>query len=73
MLFFATAFLVNIVFSQHQGRWPLYLVRDLHYRESFYGGVFVLNTLLIVGVRRCRSTSRWRTGERGCRSAWRSR
>ena len=48
MLFFATAFLVNIVFSQHQGAMPLYLVRDLHYRESFYGGLFVLNTLLIV-------------------------
>ena len=48
MLFFATALLVNIVFSQHQGAMPLYLVRDLHYRESFYGGLFVLNTLLIV-------------------------
>jgi predicted MFS family arabinose efflux permease len=50
MLFFATAFLVNIVFSQHQGAMPLYLVRDLHYRESFYGGLFVLNTLLIVAI-----------------------
>ena len=50
MLFFATALLVNIVFSQHQGAMPLYLVRDLHYRESFYGGLFVLNTLLIVAL-----------------------
>jgi predicted MFS family arabinose efflux permease len=50
MLFFATAFLVNIVFSQHQGAMPLYLVRDLHYRESFYGGLFVLNTLVIVAI-----------------------
>lgn len=50
MLFFATAFLVNVVFSQHQGAMPLYLVRDLHYRESFYGGLFVLNTLIIVAI-----------------------
>jgi MFS family permease len=50
MLFFATAFLANIVFTQHQGAMPLYLVRDLHYRESFYGGLFVLNTLVIVAI-----------------------
>src|SRR5205085_8448330 len=29
---------------------PLYLVRDLHFRESFFGALFVLNTLLIVAV-----------------------
>jgi predicted MFS family arabinose efflux permease len=50
LLFFTTSFLMNIVFAQHQGAMPLYLVRDLHYRESFYGGLFVLNTLLIVAV-----------------------
>ena len=50
MLFLATAFLVNVVFSQHQGAMPLYLVRDLHYRESFYGALFVLNTLIIVAI-----------------------
>ena len=50
LLFFATAFLLNVVFSQHTGAMPLYLVRDLHYRESFYGGLFVLNTLIIVAV-----------------------
>ncbi|MES2180046.1 MAG: MFS transporter [Gemmatimonadota bacterium] len=50
MLFMTTALLVNIVFSQHQGAMPLYLVRDLHYRESFYGSLFVLNTLIIVAV-----------------------
>ena len=41
---------MNVVFSQHQGAMPLYLVRDLHYRESFYGGLFVLNTLIIVAI-----------------------
>ncbi len=45
---FATSLMMNVVFSQHQGAMPLYLVRDLHYRESFYGGLFVLNTLIIV-------------------------
>ena len=50
MLFLATALLVNIVFAQHQGAMPLYLVRNLHYRESFYGGLFVLNTLIIVAI-----------------------
>jgi MFS family permease len=50
LLFLASSFLVNVVYSQHEGAMPLYLVRDLHYRESFYGGLFVLNTLLIVAL-----------------------
>ena len=50
LVFFAGSFLVNVVYSQHEGAMPLYLVRDLHYRESFYGGLFVLNTLLIVAL-----------------------
>lgn len=48
--FFATSLLLNIVFTQHQGAMPLYIVRDLHYSESFYGGLFVLNTLIIVAI-----------------------
>jgi MFS family permease len=35
---------------QNQGALPLYLVRDLHHRESFYGMLFVVNTLLIVAL-----------------------
>lgn len=50
LAFFVAALLLNIVFSQHTGAMPLYLVRDLHYRESFYGGLFVLNTMLIVAI-----------------------
>ncbi len=50
LIFFATSFLTNLVFSQHQGAMSLYLVRDLHYRESFYGALFVLNTLIIVAI-----------------------
>jgi len=45
---FATSLMMNVVFAQHQGAMPLYIVRDLHYRESFFGGLFVLNTLIIV-------------------------
>jgi predicted MFS family arabinose efflux permease len=50
MLFLATSVLVSIVFWQHDGAMALYLVRDLHYRESFFGALFVLNTLVIVAV-----------------------
>lgn len=50
LLVFVTSICMNIVFTQHQGAMPLYLVRDLHYTESFYGGLFVLNTLIIVAL-----------------------
>ena len=50
MAFFVALFLTGLVFMQHQGAMPLYLVRNLHYRESFYGMLFVLNTLIIVAV-----------------------
>jgi predicted MFS family arabinose efflux permease len=50
MAFFVATFLTALVFMQHQGAMPLYLVRDLHYRESFYGMLFMLNTLIIVAV-----------------------
>jgi predicted MFS family arabinose efflux permease len=50
LMLFAISLIVNVVFSQHQGAMPLYIVRDLHYRESFYGGLFVLNTLIIVAI-----------------------
>ena len=63
MLFLASALLVNVVFAQHQGAMAIYLVRDLHYRESFYGGLFVLNTLLIVAIEVPLNVAiaRWRT------------
>jgi MFS family permease len=41
-------FLMGVVFYQHEAAMPLFLVRDLHYRESFYGLLFAVNTLLIV-------------------------
>lgn len=50
MLFFCSSFLLNIVFTQHTGAMPLYLVRDLHYRESFYGALFLINTGIIIAL-----------------------
>lgn len=50
MTLFATSFLANLVFAQHQGAMPLYIVRDLGFLESFYGGLFVLNTIIIVAI-----------------------
>jgi MFS family permease len=48
LTFFATSFLLNLVFTQAQGAMPVYLVNDLHFRESFYGSLFIVNTLMIV-------------------------
>jgi predicted MFS family arabinose efflux permease len=39
---------VFIVFFQHEGALPLFLVRDLHLPESTYGLMFTVNTALIV-------------------------
>jgi predicted MFS family arabinose efflux permease len=50
LLFLATSLLANIVFAQHEGAMPLYLVRDLHFRESFFGVLFVVNTLIIIAI-----------------------
>ena len=48
VVFLTGVFLMAVVFYQHEGAMPLFLVRDLHYRESFYGILFAVNTLLIV-------------------------
>ncbi len=39
---------VYVVFVQHSAAMPLYLVKDLGFRESVYGLLFSVNTLLIV-------------------------
>lgn len=50
-LFFILAALpVLVVFFQHEGPLPVFLVRDLKFPESFYGLLFTVNTLLIVFV-----------------------
>jgi predicted MFS family arabinose efflux permease len=50
VVFLAGVFLIAAVFYQHDGAMPLFLVRDLGYRESFYGILFTVNTLLIVAA-----------------------
>lgn len=41
---------VGVVFFQHEGPLSLYLVRDLGFKESFFGLLFTVNTLLIVAL-----------------------
>ncbi len=48
LLFLAAMLPVMIVFFQHEAALPLYLVRDLGMRESLYGTLFTVNTVLII-------------------------
>lgn len=41
-------FVINIVSFQGDSTLPVYLVRDLHLKESTYGFLFTVNTLMIV-------------------------
>jgi predicted MFS family arabinose efflux permease len=50
LIFLVAMVLVGLVFTQHQGAMSVYLVRDLHYRESFFGALFAVNTLMIVAL-----------------------
>ncbi|HZM71030.1 MAG TPA: MFS transporter, partial [Candidatus Cryosericum sp.] len=50
-LYFVLAILpVEIVFFQHHSMVPLFLVHDLGLRESSYGLMFTINTLLIIFI-----------------------
>jgi MFS family permease len=46
----AAAFLVNFVYTQDIGALPLFVVRDLHFPESFFGSLFLLNTIIIIAI-----------------------
>jgi MFS family permease len=50
LVFLAGVILVGIVFFQHESALPLYLVQYLHLSPAFYGMLFTINTLLIVGL-----------------------
>jgi MFS family permease len=50
LIFLLGVFLMGVVFYQHEGAMPIFLVRDLHYATSFYGILFAVNTVLIVLV-----------------------
>ena len=48
VLFLAAVFLMGVVFFQIEGPLPLFLVQDLSLSPAFYGGLFTLNTVMIV-------------------------
>ena len=48
VFFLAALFLTGIVFFQIEGPLPLFLVQDLRLSPAFYGGLFTLNTVMIV-------------------------
>jgi len=50
MIFLTAAFLVGIVFFQHESALPLYMVQYLNLSPAFYGTLFTINTLLIVAL-----------------------
>jgi MFS family permease len=51
MTFFLVAlFLTGAVFFQHEGPMSLFLVQDLGLSPAFYGGLFTINTLMIVFI-----------------------
>ena len=50
LTFMLAVFLMNLVFCQHTAAMPLFLVKDLHYKESFYGAMFLINTLMIIAL-----------------------
>jgi predicted MFS family arabinose efflux permease len=50
LIFLSGAFLVGIVFFQHESALPLYLVQYLRLSPAFYGMLFTINTLLIVAL-----------------------
>ena len=50
LLFLSGIFLVAVVFFQHEGALPLFLVEDLRLSPAFYGLLFTINTLMIVFI-----------------------
>jgi MFS family permease len=48
VLFLSAIFLTGIVFFQLEGPLPLFLVDELRLSPAFYGGLFTLNTVMIV-------------------------
>ncbi len=50
LAFFGAMLLTSMVFLQGEGAMPVYLVSDLHFSASFYGLLFMVNTLMIVAI-----------------------
>ncbi|MBI1937162.1 MAG: MFS transporter [Ignavibacteriales bacterium] len=50
LLFMLSLIPANIVFFQHIGAMPIFIVRDLGLRESVYGMLMAVNTVLIIFI-----------------------
>jgi len=50
LVFLVALFLTGAVFFQHDGPMSLFLVQDLGLSPAFYGGLFTINTLMIVFI-----------------------
>ena len=50
LAFMAAWFIVGVIFFQLDGAFPLYVVRDLGLSQVFFGLLFTLNTVLIIGL-----------------------
>lgn len=48
LFFLGALFLTGVVFFQHEGALPLFLVNDLGLSTAFYGLLFTINTVMIV-------------------------
>jgi Na+/melibiose symporter-like transporter len=48
LLFLISLLPATIVFFQHMGSVPIYLIRDLGFKETFYGFMMSVNTVLII-------------------------
>ncbi|HEX4802947.1 MAG TPA: MFS transporter [Myxococcaceae bacterium] len=62
LMYFLVALLpVVLVFFQHEGTMPLFMVQELGFNEAVYGSMFTINTVLIVllEVRLNGATAHW--------------
>ncbi len=50
LVFLCGVVLSGIVFFQHEGAMPLFIVQRLHLTPAFYGMLFPINTLMIVAI-----------------------
>ena len=50
VVFLIAEFLVAVVFYQHESTLSLFMVNTLNFSPAFYGGLFTINTLLIVAL-----------------------
>jgi MFS family permease len=50
LVFLLGVVLTGIVFFQHEGAMPLFIIGNLHLTPAFYGILFTINTLLIVAL-----------------------